>query len=96
MLTWVFFRAESLDKAIEYITVMLSPTLLSKPQVHPFMLIFIVVLFILVEWLQRNYEHPLHMENIDNMILRWSGYYFTVLLILFYAGGRQEFIYLQF
>lgn len=96
MLTWVFFRAESLDKAIEYITVMLSPTFFSKPQVHPFMLMCIVVLFLLVEWLQRNYEHPLHMEKIDNRILRWSGYYFTVLLILFYAGGHQEFIYLQF
>jgi D-alanyl-lipoteichoic acid acyltransferase DltB (MBOAT superfamily) len=96
MLAWVFFRAESLDKAIEYLAGLFSSTLLSKPQVHPFLLMLIVFLFILAEWMQRSYDHPLRLENMNSRILRWSAYYLTVLLILFYAGGHQEFIYQQF
>jgi D-alanyl-lipoteichoic acid acyltransferase DltB (MBOAT superfamily) len=96
MLAWVFFRAENLDSAMEYLAGMFSPTLLSMPQVHPIPLMFIVFLFFLAEWIQRNSDHPLRMENINNRIIRWSGYYLTVILILFYAGGRQEFIYQQF
>lgn len=96
MFAWIFFRAESAQQAFAYLSRLFSPSLFTLPKVHPILISSIAMSFFLAEWLQRRKEHALQIELIENKFLRWGIYYGVVLLILFYAGGQQEFIYLQF
>ena len=96
MIAWIFFRADSIQQAFAYLSRLVSPSLFTLPKVHPILVSLVVMSFILAEWLQKQKEHALQIERIGNKFLRWGIYYSVVLLILFYAGGKQEFIYLQF
>lgn len=96
MVAWVFFRSDSINQALSYLSEMFSSSLLTKPEVHPVLISLITMNFILAEWIQRGSEHALQLSKIRNLVLRWLIYYGVVLLILFYSGGHQEFIYSQF
>jgi D-alanyl-lipoteichoic acid acyltransferase DltB (MBOAT superfamily) len=96
MFAWIFFRADSAQQAFTYLSRLVSPSLFTLPKVHPILISLLTMSFILAEWLQRRKEHALQIEKIGNRFLRWGIYYGVVLLILFYAGGKQEFIYMQF
>ncbi|MBE0675624.1 MAG: MBOAT family protein [Bacteroidales bacterium] len=96
MVAWVFFRSESINQAGFYLSEMVSSSLFTKPEVHPVLISLITLGFILAEWFQRGSEHALQISKIRNGGLRAGIYYSVVLLILFYSGGNQEFIYSQF
>jgi hypothetical protein len=58
-----------------------------------------IVIFLLVEWIQRNKEHPLQMDKL--WILRFKPVRWLLYITLFwvayvYGGSQQEFIYFQF
>ena len=96
MVAWVFFRSDSINQAFAYLSEMFTPSLFTKPEVHPILISLLTIGFIYAEWIQRTKEHVLQISKIENAGLRWCVYYGVVLLILFYSGGKQEFIYLQF
>jgi alginate O-acetyltransferase complex protein AlgI len=96
MFAWIFFRAENTHQAFAYLSGLVSSSLFSLPKVHPILITLLAMSFFLAEWLQRQKEHALQIENIGSRFLRWGIYYGVVFIILFYAGGKQEFIYLQF
>ncbi len=98
---WIFFRAESLSDAFEYIKSMFSETLLDKPQLlsgnnlRP-LIVFILGL-VIVEWIQREKQHALNFDGMKlPKILRWGIYYGIIFIIIIYGGSQQEFIYFQF
>lgn len=94
---WVFFRSESLGQAVAYLGRMFSPSLFSVPQVAPRLLAVVIVVFLFVEWCQRNKEHALQFDHVRvPRILRWGAYYLLTLSILLCAGRGQTFIYFQF
>jgi D-alanyl-lipoteichoic acid acyltransferase DltB (MBOAT superfamily) len=99
-ITWVFFRADTVFIAFDYLKHLFSSSLFSIPDmrsVEMFIDISFVGLLIGVEWLQRNKEHGLELDNLKiPRIFKWIFYYFILLLILIYGGGQQEFIYFQF
>jgi len=93
-LAWVFFRAESVTHAVYYIANMADVSLLSVPG-HLRVLPFIFVL-ILIEWLQRDKQHPLEIESLTRP-LRWGIYYVLLFAILYYKPNEIiDFIYFQF
>ncbi|MBN2572308.1 MAG: hypothetical protein JXA68_09280, partial [Ignavibacteriales bacterium] len=99
-LAWIFFRAENITHALSYIkNIFINSTL------HPgqflvyikwsFLLIF--MLFIIIEWTNRNRKHALDFENNHlSRPFRWGLYYFLVTAILLWGGEQQTFIYFQF
>ncbi len=98
VLTWIFFRAESIRHAWDYICGIFSNRLFSMPEVHPDKSIAVLIaLFFVVEWIGRADLHPL-----ETLALRWRrvfrwGLYLAIALSIFWFGGReQEFIYFQF
>ena len=96
-IAWVFFRADSIKIAFLYIQRLFSKSLLSIPEVHPRYLIFLLFLFILVEWFQRNKKHALEMDAAKIPVYaRYLSYFSIALIIFFYGGSQQEFIYFQF
>ncbi len=94
---WIFFRAESLGQAFQYIHGMFSPTLLSVPSLLPGKLFVLTVIFIVIEWMGREQQYAIaHLQMKWPKPVRWSFYYLVISLILYFQGGNQPFIYFQF
>jgi len=98
---WIFFRAESLGIAFDYIKRLIVNFDLIIPRHEGLAtgksLIVILPLFILIEWLQRNKEHALQFDNIKiPRPIRWIAYYSIILIIISFGGSQQDFIYFQF
>ncbi|NCT18773.1 MAG: membrane-bound O-acyltransferase family protein [Flavobacteriaceae bacterium CG_4_9_14_0_8_um_filter_34_30] len=94
-LAWVFFRAETITDALQYLKIIFSESLFSVPDV-PKKIVFFLFLYMAVEWLQRNRDHVLDIAYIPSKMLRMAIYYFIVFLTFYFAGDLQPFIYFQF
>lgn len=96
-MAWIFFRAESIGQAFSYLGSIFSISLFSAPQVFPETTILFIIILIAAEWIQRDKQHALQMTEVSNdKIMNWILYYGILILILYFQGTRQEFIYFQF
>lgn len=102
MLTFIIFRSESIEQAYHYFSRFFSLSLFSAPDIPSgklnvlITLIFIFFMFIF-EWLQRDKEHGLQIDNINRPIFRWSIYYTLIFsIILFRTTAENQFIYFKF
>jgi len=95
---WIFFRAESLNHAINYILGIFSNTLLSNPTIRPSnILVLLLLIFIVVEWIGREGEYALANIGVRwYKPLRWFMYYIIILCIYIFKSSGQQFIYFQF
>lgn len=96
---WIFFRAESLPKAFEYISGIFTSSLFEMPQVFPVKVLFLVMVFLLVEWLGRQQNYAIEKIGINWPVpLRWAWYYVLIISIYFWGNFSEsiEFIYFQF
>lgn len=91
---WIFFRADNLAQAFGYIERLFSTSLFSLPERSR--TIYMIIILIIVEWLQRKKQHGLEIDDIKFTVLRWVIYYLVILVILNFGGSQQEFIYFQF
>ena len=94
---WIFFRANTVGQAVEYIEKLFGKSLLHSPTYITGMsktLGFTAILLI-VEWLQRNKKHGLEL-SFNNHFLKWIIYYATIAVILEFGANSQSFIYFQF
>ena len=102
VLAWVFFRAESITMALGFIKGIVSQGLLQVPVFngrHQAAITILLVLGLLtVEWVGRNYTHPLHFIYQIGRVKRWIIYLGLFIGILFFRHSGQgiEFIYFQF
>ena len=96
VLSWIFFRADSIGQAFSYIEHLFSKSLLSAPEgAEAERILPMIVVMVLVEWLQRDKQHGLEDLKM-NTLLRWALYFGLTALICYYAGSQQQFIYFQF
>jgi len=103
---WIFFRAESLIHALEYISGIFSMSLfyisiqdLKKISVGADIVytVILVLVFIIVEWFQRDKNHGLEFKNQNKWVkLRPLIYYSILLIIILFQANSQDFIYFQF
>jgi D-alanyl-lipoteichoic acid acyltransferase DltB (MBOAT superfamily) len=94
---WIFFRANNLHHAGQYIAGIFSNSLLHTPEVFPKKDLVYIAIFYVMEWLGR--EHNYAIEGISiawPKVARWSFYYVLVMAIVFSIGNEQGFIYFQF
>ena len=101
LLAWVFFRAESLTHAFDYLSTILSSSLFTVPYFEGMLksiyTIVLIALFIIIEWKGRKDQYA-----IEKFVSSWPKvkrhcFYYVLILILFLFGGQQqEFIYFQF
>lgn len=97
VIAWIFFRAENVTMAFDYISRMANMSLFTLPQVRPTDLLLFLLVFILVEWAGRR-----NLFAIERLWLaypkpvRLSIYYGIAMLIFLFGGKAQEFIYFQF
>jgi alginate O-acetyltransferase complex protein AlgI len=93
---WIFFRADSIKHAFLYINRIFNVSFFEVLEVFPNRVIVMILLFVLVEWVQRNKQYALQLNNNTPKIIRWIFYFVIVMMILQFNGAQQEFIYFQF
>ncbi|MGV8913864.1 MAG: MBOAT family O-acyltransferase [Kaistella sp.] len=100
---WIFFRAENIGHAVEYVSGIFSRSLFTFPGLGTmenfWTTIVLVVIFLLVEWQGRENKYALEgMNKINRKAVRWFSYVIILLTIYFYGyfGENVEFIYFQF
>ncbi|HLN53762.1 MAG TPA: MBOAT family O-acyltransferase [Lentimicrobium sp.] len=99
LFAWIFFRAATVSQAFEIIGTILSPSLFTVPNLTPraILVLSLTSVFMIMEWLGR--ENQYAIENIRfnfSKPVRWAFYYSIIILIFFFAGQGQTFIYFQF
>ncbi len=106
VISWIFFRADNLHHAVQYLSRLLSSSLFDLPIKdlwtintgnHILYLAFMLFAFITVEWLQRGKQHGLEI-NRDKVpkYFRWTFYFLIIISCFIMNGVQQSFIYFQF
>jgi len=94
--SWIFFRSENMEHALNYISEIFSASLFTLPQELPLFIIALTFLFIAIEWIGRDEQHPLAKLVYMKKYQRYSAYILLAFLIFLYHSNEQEFIYFQF
>jgi alginate O-acetyltransferase complex protein AlgI len=98
---WIFFRAENMGQAIDYISGIFSFDLFSQPYFlgikEAAITLLFIVLLVLVEWMGREQEYAIKtIASKWRKSFQWGFYYVIVMLIFLFGSKSQEFIYFQF
>jgi D-alanyl-lipoteichoic acid acyltransferase DltB (MBOAT superfamily) len=96
---WIIFRAENITQAWDYLCQMFSSSLFLIPDRERIVLIcsiFYSLVLVVIEWLQRDKQHALQINNVKYRTIRWGIYLLLVLYIITNAGDQADFIYFQF
>ena len=101
VLAWVFFRANNVSHAINYLKEIFSKSLFDAPDFsnrsHAFETLILVGFLIVIEWLGRHDQFGIEKFALNwNRSLRIGFYLLIVCLIFLFLGKEQEFIYFQF
>ena len=94
---WIFFRAESVEHAVNYISNIFSLSLFSFPQVFPVVKILLICFFVFIEWIGREHQFAIAKLGVEwKLPLRWAFYYALIFIIFMFSGKQLQFIYFQF
>ena len=94
---WIFFRAESVGHALNYIGGICNKSILTVPTVKLYILFILLLFFLLIEWNGRENQYALEKFGFRlPRLIRWGFYYLLVFAIFYFAGSEQQFIYFQF
>jgi alginate O-acetyltransferase complex protein AlgI len=101
VLAWIFFRADSVSHAINYLIGIFSKSLFSIPEfdnrTHAVEVLLLIGFLIFIEWLGRESQYGLEKLGLNwNRSLRMAFYLGIICLIFLFIGKEQEFIYFQF
>lgn len=94
---WIFFRAESLTDAFEYIIGIFNGSLFSIPEIRPTDLFILLIIFIGIEWTGRR-----NLYALENFGFTWKKpirlvfYYCLIISLFVFSRQEMEFIYFQF
>jgi len=99
--TWIFFRAENIGHAIQYISSMfqnLGSFLLISNYFKYQYIINLLLIFVFIEWLGRGSKFAIEKlgENLHYGWLRFAFYISLAVMVFLNSGNEQEFIYFQF
>lgn len=99
---WIFFRAESVGHAFQYIADVFSTSIFSNPFqdiLAPAKLtVLLLVPFMIMEWLGREQNYAIETVGINwPKPVRWTFYSTLLFIVVMYMNvGGTEFIYFQF
>lgn len=103
LLAWIFFRADDLTHAFQYLNGVFSLSFFQVPNFDMnwkfFQTIFFISVLVVTEWFYRTHEFPFDFQNDRFKVsrpIRFLVYVILVIVIVVYKGGQQEFIYFQF
>lgn len=100
-LAWVFFRAENIGHALNYLSTIFSKSLFTMPHFTEMRTalstLILITIFVLIEWYGRSEQYAIAKLGITWVRpLRHAMYYSIILAIFWFMGEQQQFIYFQF
>ncbi len=98
---WIFFRAENIEHAFDYISEILSFSIFQLPELlgvrRALLTIFLIGIFVIIEWQGREKQYAIEYLGLKwKQPLRYLMYYALIVLIFWFGGKEQQFIYFQF
>ena len=98
---WIFFRAENLTIAFDYIKRIIINFKIEIPTelIDNTKLLFVLAFFLTIEWYHRDADYCLQKrKKKNNTLIRLTYYYSIISMIIFYfiSANDQPFIYFQF
>ena len=100
---WIFFRSNSINDAMQYVSILLSPSLFKMPNFPgigtAFPILVLVFVFFIIEWFSREDQYGIQRFAFKKpRVVRWSFYIILVFVIAYFSAvtTNQEFIYFQF
>ena len=102
VIAWIFFRAENIEHAINYLGEIFSGSLFKIPYYtgigYAIKIIPVIFLFFIIEWIGRRGEYALETLKVNrHSKLNWLFYSGLVFLIGMYMSTTEtDFIYFQF
>jgi hypothetical protein len=103
VMAWVLFRAENLEHAFYIFSKIFSSTLFSVPNFvlmqEALKVAFLVLIFLIIEWLQRDKQHALEWENWKvSPYFKWAFIFILTefIVVKLNSSESQQFIYFNF
>ena len=99
---WIFFRANDIAHAVNYISEIFSASVVSLPQFdglnRAVVVLGLMLLFLIIEWAGRFGEYGIDKLGLQwGRPLRWTFYAFLIFIIgMFMKSEESPFIYFQF
>lgn len=96
---WIIFRAENMTQAIDYFHHMFSNEFFEVSMFFEKKKLCLCIALLAIEWIQRNKQHALQIDNIKPFQYRWARwtiYLLFAFISLILSGKQVEFIYFQF
>ena len=98
---WIFFRAENINHALNYISQLFSKSLFTTPTLFKddvvIQTLILTGVFIIIEWFGREQQYATAKLGLKwKWPFRYLMYYAIIILILWFGGNEQTFIYFQF
>lgn len=99
---WIFFRADSIEHAIIYISEIFSPSLFLIPRFagieKALVTIILIILFVMIEWSGREGQYGTSkLGSTWKPWMRHTLYYLLALSIMYFGNfNENQFIYFQF
>ncbi|MGZ2368716.1 MBOAT family O-acyltransferase [Ancylomarina sp. YFZ004] len=98
---WIFFRAENIGHALNYLSTIFSKSLFTIPHFAGMRIalytLVLISIFVVVEWIGRNEQYAIAKLGFTwKKPIRNVMYYSIILAIFFFMGKQQQFIYFQF
>src|SRR5690606_22370302 len=96
-LAWIFFRAENINHAFQYLKGIFNKSLFSMPELRPTNILVLLIVFIAMEWLGRRNQYAIETFGLQwKRPLRLAFYYTIIILIFLFSRNEKTFIYFQF
>jgi alginate O-acetyltransferase complex protein AlgI len=99
VLAWIFFRAENVTHAFSILAEIFSPSLFELPKFFDLKIFALLLFFLLIEWVGKSYQHPLHiLDSVKSRLIKYAFYLLILFVIYFYGKNNVtlDFIYFQF
>jgi D-alanyl-lipoteichoic acid acyltransferase DltB (MBOAT superfamily) len=97
LISFIFFRSETLEKAGRYFSRIFDASLISVPRMIEPANVAIIIVFFVLEWFQRKQEYALQPGTWRIPVaIRWAFYYLLIFTLFAFGKSEQSFIYFQF
>ena len=99
MIGWIIFRSESITQAWDILSRICSPSILYFSHAYGKKTLLYIFCMLAIEWLQRDKQHALQIDNLplcNHRIVRYTIYYLITVSIFLFAEVQGTFIYFQF
>ncbi len=98
---WIFFRANNVTHAFNYISEIFSSSLLTIPHFEGIQgtlpIVILTGIFLILEWLGREHQYAIAQLGTKwSRPVRYAIYYSIIIAIFIFGGKEQQFIYFQF